>query len=379
MSFTIITHVEHKFYQNTYWAYAPYVREMNLWGQLVNKVNIVAPTSSESLGVLDLNYQHKFIQFTKVPAFNIQSIYNTIKTIVILPLVFYRVFKAIRQADHLHIRCPGNLGLIACIVQIFFPTKTKTAKYAGNWDAKSVQPISYKLQKWILANPLLSKNIQVLVYGHWPNQSKNIKPFFAASYHFNEINSAYTKPVFSANHPIKCLFVGTLTTGKQPLYAIKIIEQLNQIGYNISLNLIGEGVLRLNLEQYIKNNKLLNYITLSGGLDKETLKKLYQTSHFLILPSISEGWPKAVAEAMFWGCVPIANQVSCLPMMLDNGQRGILTNGIITDDLNKIIKVILDPHTFYSMSRKGIEWSQQFTIDHFFENLKIIFKTSKIL
>ncbi len=87
-----------------------------------------------------------------------------------------------KQVNHIHLRCPGNVGLLGCIVQVFFPSKIKTAKYAGNWDPKSKQPIAYKLQKWILSNTLLSKKIKVLVYGEWLKQTKNIKTIFRNFY-----------------------------------------------------------------------------------------------------------------------------------------------------------------------------------------------------
>jgi hypothetical protein len=43
----------------------------------------------------------------------------------------------------------------------------------------------------------------------------------------------------------------------------------------------------------------------------------------VLLPSDSEGWPK-IAEGMFWGCVPIATAVSCVPYMLDYGKEDLL-------------------------------------------------------
>ena len=43
------------------------------------------------------------------------------------------MYKAMKWADHIHLRCPGNIGLLGCIVQIAFPKKVKTVKYAGNW------------------------------------------------------------------------------------------------------------------------------------------------------------------------------------------------------------------------------------------------------
>jgi len=73
------------------------------------------------------------------------------------------------QADYIHLRCPGNMGLEA-LVQMLFPNKPKTAKYAGNWNPKSKQPWSYRLQKWILSYTFLTQNMQVLVYGEWSNQ-----------------------------------------------------------------------------------------------------------------------------------------------------------------------------------------------------------------
>ena len=39
-----------------------------------------------------------------------------------------------------------------------------------------------------------------------------------------------------------------------------------------------------------------------------------------MLPSKSEGWPKAIAEGMFWGAIPVATRVSCLEYMLDKGE-----------------------------------------------------------
>ena len=39
---------------------------------------------------------------------------------------------------------------------------------------------------------------------------------------------------------------------------------------------------------------------------KENIKKAYKRAHFLVFISKSEGWPKVVAEAMFWKCLPIS-------------------------------------------------------------------------
>ncbi len=124
---------------------------------------------------------------------NLHPLKNCILSLIKIPIIIITIFKSCKKADHIHLRCPGNIGLLGCFVQIFFPKKIKTAKYAGNWDPQSKQPVSYKIQKFLLKNTILTKNMQTLVYGKWKNQSKNIKPFFTASFSDSEIEPLIKK------------------------------------------------------------------------------------------------------------------------------------------------------------------------------------------
>ena len=187
MKFAIITHVQHIKNDSQYYGYAPYIREMNIWLQYVDEVIVVAPLVNKELNPIHEKYCHSKLRFLTVSEFNITSVANFFKALFKLPKVFSTVYLAMSQADHIHLRCPGNMGLIGALVQMLFPNKPKTAKYAGNWDPRAKQPFTYKLQRWILSNTFLTKNMQVLVYGDWDNQTKNIKPFFTATYSESEV------------------------------------------------------------------------------------------------------------------------------------------------------------------------------------------------
>lgn len=367
MKFLIITHVNHICIDNKYFGYAPYISEMNIWLQYVDEVKIVGSLIKKKPTVIDIVYEHHKIDFVSVPSFSFTSLKNNLISIFKLPIIFWRIFGAMKDADHIHLRCPGNIGLLGCITQIFFPNKIKTAKYAGNWDPKSKQPWTYKLQKWILSNTFLTRNMQVLVYGNWENQSKNIKPFFTATYSESE-KETFQKIAFEET--IEFVFVGSLVAGKNPIYAIKLVEQLIKKEHNVVLNLYGEGIERSVLEQYIQENQLSKNIILHGNQDKETIKKAYQKSHFVLLPSKSEGWPKAVAEAMFWGCVPVATKVSCVPFMLDNGNRGILLDMDLDKDVADMEEILINDAAFFNKSKSATEWSQKYTTDVFESEIK---------
>ena len=367
----IITHVQHIKNKNHYYGYGPYIREMNIWLNHVDEVILVAPLIEDELNPIYEKYNHSNLHFYQVQEFTISSLSNIFKTLIRLPKVFFQVYKAMAQSYHIHLRCPGNIGLIGAIVQILFPNKQKTAKYAGNWDPKSKQPWSYRLQKWILSNTFLTKNMQVLVYGEWEGSSKNVKSFFTATYSELEVqNSKFKIQDSKFAEPFRFIFVGTLSKGKQPLYAIKLVEEMHKKGKKVLLELYGEGILRKELEHYISQNNLEAIVFLKGNQNKETVLKGYQNSHFLILPSKSEGWPKVVAEAMFWGCVPIASPVSCVSYMMGNGSRGIVLQEELNQDVNQIKTVINNQELYQKMASEGQSWSRQFTTDKFETEIK---------
>ena len=463
--------------------YAPYEKEMQLWAKHADTIQFCCPIwkQDRKLLIAPISFEvEKIIEFQE---FDITSFSNKLKAVPLAFVALIKIFKAMKQVDHIHLRCPGNIALLACLVQILFPNKQKTAKYAGNWDPKSKQPWSYRLQKWILSNTFLTRNMQVLVYGEWEGSTKNIKPFFTATYSESEIqnsefriqnkwslraesrtnenNSDFSQFDKEDNTSLSLraesgtnednfdfaqsdkedntslslraesrtnednfdfaqsdkedntslslraesgtnennfdfaqsdkedntslslraesrtnenqfmfLFIGTLSKGKQPLYVIQLVEELYKRGKNVILELYGEGSLRKELELYITQNNLESIISLKGNHSRETVLKAYQSSHFLILPSKSEGWPKVVAEAMFWGCVPIASPVSCVSYMMGNGSRGVILQEELNQDVDQIEAVISKQEVYQKMASEGQTWSRQFTTDKFEAEIK---------
>lgn len=363
----IFTHVLHTPINGNLYAYAPYVREMDLWNNNFDEIILVAPLDvNRPITPILKAYGHQNIRLMPIPAFNILSFTGVLRTLFYIPKIVLTMVKAMRTANHLHLRCPGNVGLLACMVQVFFPKKRKTAKYAGNWDPQSKQPVSYKLQQKILRNERLTKNMSVLVYGEWQEKSKNIVPFFTASYHSEECTEL---PVKQFTPPYSFLFVANLAPGKNVLYAVKLVQKLAEKGLAYTFTIIGDGEERPLLEEYLANTKT-GFINFLGNQDKETVKKYYQNSQFLVLPSNSEGWPKVVAEAMFWGCVPVVSKVSCVPWMLGFGARGFLLEMKLEKDVEMLQRALKDAEGLSEISKNALQWSRQFTTNKFALEIK---------
>ena len=366
MNFLIVTHAPHKKIDTQVYSYAPYVREMNLWTKNVSSTTIVTPVIDKPIDKIDLSYDDE-VRIKKIPALGFTSWGFGLKSLLNLPVIFWVLFTQMRKADHIHLRCPGTIGLAGCVMQMAFPKKKKTAKYAGNWDPEAVQPLSYRLQKWILSNTFLTRNMQVLVYGDWPNQTKNICPFFTATY-WEHAKAAVTKRDYKGK--LEFLFVGSLVPGKQPLYAIKLVENLVKKRVDVSLTLYGDGVLRKELEQYVEENSLDAAIQFMGNQPSGVVTSAYKQAHFLLLASNSEGWPKVVAEAMFWGAIPVSTPVSCVAWMLDYGKRGILLKNDLDNDTSDLLSTLNNKDELELMSNCAVQWSRQYTLDSFENAIK---------
>ena len=299
-----------------------------------------------------------------VPALYFGSIPGLLKSIWGITVTKLKLLVAMAKADHIHIRCPGNTSLFACWMQMLFPGKTKTAKYAGNWSPDSEQPFSYKMQKWLLGNTILTRKMQALVYGEWPNQTKNIKPFFTATYWESDKQTIVSRDY---SGPIKMIYLGTLSSNKRVDYSIALVSELIKKGIDLSFDIYGDGAEAQTLKDQIDRLGMTDRVKLKGNQPSNVVAEALAQAHFLILASKSEGWPKAVAEAMFWGAIPLASPVSCVPWMLDEGKRGLLLD--FKTDADTLEAMLSRPRRLERMAKAAADWSRQYTMDKFKEEI----------
>lgn len=341
-------------------AYRPMVMELNLWIYNFEQVIILGFESKATEHNGSTALHHDKIKLVTSPLFHLKSLSGLLKTVMLFPLICFRIIHLYCDSDHIHIRCPSSVGLIALMINIFFPKKRVTVKYAGNWIDNEGQPWSYKLQKFLSANRILSKNTRVFAYCSTLSATQNIVPAFTSSYF-----STQKQPVRktdSKRDTISLLFVGTLTEGKRPKYIFEIAHKLVDMGLSCDIHIAGDGPEYAALKNLARSLGLLEYTRFYGVLGENDIITLYQEVDYLILYSKSEGWPKAVTEAMWWGVVPIASRVSCLSFILDDGRRGGLVAN--TNEAVDYIKGLHnDPKEYVRVSRRCELWSRKYTKD----------------
>ncbi len=102
---------------------------------------------------------------------------------------------------------------------------------------------------------------------------------------------------------------------------IDAAEQL--IGkYNVHFLIVGDGPLRGELEERIRLSSINDYFTLTGVV--KDITQAYSAMNIFVLPSITEGLPFTILEAMAFSLPVVATSVGGVPEIIKPGECGFL-------------------------------------------------------
>jgi glycosyltransferase involved in cell wall biosynthesis len=109
---------------------------------------------------------------------------------------------------------------------------------------------------------------------------------------------------------------------------------------NVRFVFVGDGILRAELERLVDNLKLKDKILFLGF--RHDVDELLHTFDIFVLPSLYEGLPNVVLEAMACGKPVIATAVDGSPEAITDGVSGILVPPKDSDALSKAILHLLE-------------------------------------
>lgn len=184
------------------------------------------------------------------------------------------------------------------------------------------------------------------------------KLFFPKTFNNNERFSSWLKnQIYEKPTPINLVTLGSLIPIKglpRLLVCLKNLKSKCQF----HLNIIGDGPLREELEQMSQEMNLSNHITFHGQIQHLKVPSLLRQCEIFIMPSISEGFPRALLEALSCGLYPIASSVGGITQIIQNGINGILVpkaykeKELSTDPLEHAIETVIN--NFYHDFHKNV-------------------------
>ncbi len=135
----------------------------------------------------------------------------------------------------------------------------------------------------------------------------------------------YPSPV-SPPLPTRILFVGRLVQQKAPLDLIRAAAILREkTNHPFVVEIVGDGPLLPELRQLTRKLNLTEQIQFSGWCPFEQLADRYRSAHIFCLPSLDEGMPYVVVQAMACGLPIVGTDIMGTQELVKHGVTGYLS------------------------------------------------------
>lgn len=129
-------------------------------------------------------------------------------------------------------------------------------------------------------------------------------------------------------------FVGRISIEKNLLSLIKAIQ-----GMDGELIVVGDGPLAKDLKEFVKSKRL--QVRFLGNLPNRRLPEVMNDSQLFVLPSLHEGHPKALLEAMACGLPVIGTNVRGIREIIHHRENGLLC-GTSPGEIHEAIANIME-------------------------------------
>ena len=371
-SVLIISHTEH--FRNTEGViegWIPTVNELDYLGDKFKKVIHLAVLWDTEITSGVKPYSNPNVRFERIPPFGGSGIIDKLRVLWVMPALLLKIARLMREVDYYQFRAPTSIGVFVVPFMLLFYPRRGWFKYAGSWKQMN-STFSYRLQRSLLNFQTKSN---VTVNGQWPDQKEHVLTFENPCLYDAELPGfkASIEREETASEMIAC-FVGRLdvTKGME-----RIMDVLHLPGIEKTIkefHFVGSSTRMEHYKSLGESSAVSCHF--HGFLSRDETFEVYRTSHLIFLPSDTEGFPKVVAEAGAFGCVPVVSNVGSIAQYIDES-NGYLWN-IEGVDFVKFYKgLTFDKKELKVKSENIFKLAEKFTFEHFFSKLNFVLNRLK--
>jgi glycosyltransferase involved in cell wall biosynthesis len=171
---------------------------------------------------------------------------------------------------------------------------------------------------------------------------------------------------------ITLIFIGRFAEEKNPHIPILITKNLREKGYNVFLNLVGDGELKTKMEELVQKIKLNEDVKMFGWIkDRKKIFEILKSSDILLFNSKpGEGLGLVILEAMSQGLPVITTKCGGPEEIIEDRINGYLVDystdeNMVNQFVEKIELLIKKPEIYEKISKNNIEKAKEWTMEEF--------------
>lgn len=159
----------------------------------------------------------------------------------------------------------------------------------------------------------------------------------------------------------RILHVGRFATAKNHEVLVKSIANLVESGHEVQLDLYGQGELKESIKDLVKKLHMENNINFCGLTDD--IYSIMEKNDIFVLPSLYEGMPMTLIEAMGTGMPILASNVGGIPDMIENEKSGLLCEPTVDGVVKGLERLIESEEDRKRYGENAVISSEKFSAD----------------
>ena len=253
-----------------------------------------------------------------------------------------RVFKAARYIRAYNpdvvISYLPSVNMTMCLAALFHKAKLIVSERNNNTNISRKDKILFNLYRFADAIVPNSNSQGNFIKNNFSFLSKKVYPII----NFVDINRFTPSKSRPSNEKIRIITVARYTEQKNVLKYLEVVKKVKENGLNVHFDWYGSKTFnKPYFEQVLSVYQKLNisdYLTLNDPC--QTIELEYQKSDVFLLPSLYEGYPNVVVEAMSCGLPVICSNCYENPYIVKEGTNGFLFNPERVEDMVSAIEKI---------------------------------------
>jgi len=177
----------------------------------------------------------------------------------------------------------------------------------------------------------------------------------------NGVDTDFFKPSNKKSKKTVFLFVGRFQNQKNLFFLLEQMDAAKcKVKEEFELHLVGDGPLSLVLKNHADKLKIKDRIFWHGWCSKEELRQHYKSADCVVNPSLYEGMPNVLLEAMASGLPVIASRVPGNETVIKHEETGFLFDLKQPDGFIKAVcRIIKDKDSAKSMGQRARKWIEK--------------------
>jgi glycosyltransferase involved in cell wall biosynthesis len=171
-------------------------------------------------------------------------------------------------------------------------------------------------------------------------------------------------------------FFGRLHPQKGVEYLLEAFKKVQKKNKKVKLMIVGTGPLEKKLKNIAKKENL--NCKFFGHVSDKKLVQIVSSSYMVVFPSLWEGMPLAILEALAMGRPVIASKVSGIEDVIKNGKNGILIEPKKPSQLaNKILFLLENKKIAERLGNEGRKVAINYSWKEIVKNIENVYTTVK--